>query len=163
MAKAFRTFSTSDRYAGNQNVEKHYSAGTVGNVTSAPSSTNFVCKRAGKITGATLSMTMGVDASNPLSLSYQLTNTNTGNTIFSTVPSIAKAAGNVFATVNEGSAAATGIVPPVFTAANQTVSAGDVIKIVWTLTRTASPGTEIADASCCVTLSELSDFDPTTA
>jgi hypothetical protein len=157
MAVGLRTFSTNDRFAIPQLVERHFTAGTVGNVTSAPTSTNFTVMRAGKITAADLSMTMGADNTNPLSLSCQVTNTNTGNTLFSTVPSIAKAAGNVFASTLVGG---TGVTPPTLNAANVAVKAGDNLKIVWTLTRTASPQTEIADAGFTIVVAENQDFDP---
>ena len=159
MAAGKRTFLTNDRYAVQNAVQRHCVSGTGGNVTSAPSTvvSVFTAPNGGVVTGATLSCTMGADASNPLSISVQVTNTRTGNTLFSTVPSIAKSAGNVFASTANG--ASTGVV--VAALQNTAVLAGDVLKAVWTLTRTASPGTEIADAAFILTVTENQDFDPT--
>lgn len=161
MAKVPRSSNTNDRFAGSRNWEQHISSGVVSTFTSAPTSIASVVTKPCVVVGAVLSATMGVDASNPLSVSVQATNTNTTKNFFSTVPSLAKSAGNVFASTAAG--ASTGVVPAVLsaTATDLVCSAGDVIKIVWTLTRTASPGTEIGDAAFKLITAELNDFDNT--
>lgn len=172
MAAGNRTTSTSDRFfaGGYPLIQRLSGGGTAGNVTSAPSTVEsmfyvpndtYGTNNGGVVTGAILSCTMGVDASNPLSISVQCTNMRTGNTLFTTVPSIAKSAGNVWASTANG--ASTGVVTAVVTAANSAVNAGDIIKTVWTLTRTASPGTEIADAGFTLLIQEKQDFDPSNA
>lgn len=166
MAAGTRLSLTNDRRNVRQYTQSLLTSGTIGNVTSAPTSVNTTFSvpvasgaNGGTIVGAILSCTMGVDASNPLSISVQVTNTRTGNTVFSTVPSLAKAAGNVFCSTANG--ASTGVVPAVLQ--NTAVKNGDVLKAVWTLTRTATPGTEIADAAFQLLVAENQDFDPASA
>ena len=161
MAKGARTYLTNDRFAIPQTViQRLEGGGTAGNVTSSPATTEDIfyttSTAGGTVSGAILSVTMGVDVTNPLSISVQCTNVRSGNTLFSTVPSIAKAAGNVFASTANG--ASTGVVAAVLQ--NTAVLPGDVIKTVWTLTRTASPGTEMADAHFKLVINETQDFDP---
>lgn len=158
MAKGNRISFSNDRYTQFIVKDNAFVSGTAGNVTSAPATSLYVCPVTGTITDFFLSCTMGVDGTNPLNLTAQVTNTRTGNTLCSTVPKLDKTAGNVFATTAGGTA--TGITPAVFTAANTAVTAGDVLKVVWTLTRT-TPGTEIADAAAHLRIAEQQDFDPT--
>lgn len=136
-------------------------AGTVGNVTSSPTTTEHVVDSAGNVTLIGLSEgTGGVDNTNPLSLSLQVTNLRTGNTLCSTVPKIDKTAGTGFLTTigYNANTVPTGITLPVLQ--NVAVLPGDILKVVWTLTRTASPGTEIADASGLIVINPQQDFDP---
>ena len=91
----------------------------------------------------------GADGSNPLS--GELDVLNGGTTVLATKPKLAKAAGTGQETASVG-ISGTGITAAVLhgTAGNIAVLAGDVFTYTWTLTRTASPSTEIADV--CVTV-----------
>lgn len=157
MAAQFRNTLTNDRRTM-YTERKGPSQNVAGNVTATPAANSFLIANAGKVTNVFLSVGVnGVDVTNPLSLSVSLKNVTQNKVITSTGVAIAKAAG---AGVVNTFAAGTGITLPVLTAANTSVARGDQLQFTWTLTRTASPGTEIADAVVMVEITETADYDP---
>lgn len=160
MAAGPRLIFTNDRFTP-YSERRYTSSMLAGNVTSAPTTIIGVVAGAGKVTAVTLFVgTNGVDVTNPLSISANITNVTQGTTITSTPPAISKTAGtggkNTFT-------AGTGITVAVINPANSSVNKGDILKITWTLTRTASPGTEIADVAATVEVTENQDYDPNLA
>lgn len=117
-----------------------YSFQASGNITASIAvSALGLARAAGVVTraGFTLSET-GADTTNALSLEGDVL--INGVTIFSTKPALAKtAADGAWTTV-----AGTGVTVGVINVAADDVAANDVLTCVFTLTRTASPGTEMA-------------------
>jgi hypothetical protein len=128
----------------------------------APASGNFTADATPSVVVAPFACTVvdvigsvgqnGVDVSNPLDLKF--TASKNGTALCTTDPDIAKAAGTGVKTT---AVAGTGITQAVVKSdGTQTVAKGDLIKVLFDITRTASPGTEIADAAAIVVVRPLS-------
>lgn len=113
-----------------------------GDLTASVDATlSHIARTAGTIADAGLRLgNTGADAANPLSLELDVL--INGTSIFTTKPAITKAAADAASTW----AAATGVTPGVIDATKNILAAGDLVTYSLTLTRTASPTDEMADA-----------------
>lgn len=110
----------------------------------------------GRITNIVLAaQETGADSADPLDVTLTTTVGASTNPA-STSPKIDKAAGTG---LNSTFASGTGITQAVINTANDNVSAGDQIKVVFDVTRT-TPDTEAADVSVMIEISEDQDHDP---
>jgi len=115
---------------------------------------NFVLgspRRDGQVVDAYLSLGVaGKDNTNPLACELEVT--IDGTSIFTTKPKITHVSGEASgmkSTVNTGGS---GITSPVFAGSDAAFSAGDVFMGKLTVTRTASPTTEMANVAVVVIL-----------
>lgn len=146
----FRKFLSND-VQGHKDFKQYFTIGQAGNITADTTHIVFVAPEAGRITNVVGSVQHnGVDATNALQMAFDVK--KNGTSVASTVPVITKAA---TAGVNTTFTSGTGRTPAVIkTDGTQIVAAGDVITVVFDITRTASPSTEIQGPSVLV------EFEP---
>lgn len=149
---AYRKVISNDTHAGGMGgfYEPiiYFNSQIAGEVTADATHTVFIAPAAGTIVSVVGGvLENGSDGSNALTMAFDVK--KNGTSVASTVPAIAKTAASDARATTQSSG--TGITQAVLkTDGTATFAAGDTITVVFDITRTASPSTEITAPACRV-------------